>query len=179
MFGSILPSLTVNHTVLDVGSRLGAVLYGGYVFSEAGKIIGIEVNKELCDLQNHVIGKFRMSDRISIIHGEMTTRPDLFELADVIILNNVFEWFVETAHQISMWQFLCNNIKVGALIVSMPSLEKSTIGLQLRLPLQNWVRPYSSRNLNYSTLIDSNQDVDIHLYQVINKCAFQNPLSVP
>ena len=177
IFGSFLPPLTANHTVLDVGSRLGAVLYGAHVFSEAGKILGIEVNKELCDLQNHVIGKFGLSGRVSVIHGEMTTRPDLFELADVVILNNVFEWFVETAHQISMWQFLSRNIKVGALIVTMPSLEKSTSGLPLGMSLQNWVRPYSSRTSDLMSIADSNQDVDINLYQVINKCAFPSPLS--
>ena len=39
IFDVLLPDLT-GKTVLDVGSRLGAVLYGAYIFSKAQKIIG-------------------------------------------------------------------------------------------------------------------------------------------
>ena len=169
IFRSILPPLNTNHTVLDVGSRLGAVLYGAYLFSGAGKLIGIEVNNELCELQNHVIQTFGFSDRASVIHAEMTTRPDVFALADVIILNNVFEWFVEAQYQHSMWQFLYNNIKLGALIVTMPSMEKATNGLHMGITLEHWIKPLNRKN---SDIIDSqlkDSDVDIYLYQVINK----------
>ena len=92
--------------MLDVGSRLGAVLYGAYLFSSAGKIMGIEINKELCDLQRKVIQSFGFNDRISIIHSEMTRCSDIFESADIVILNNVFEWFVTAENQTFMWQFL-------------------------------------------------------------------------
>ena len=91
IFMSLLPSLNESHVVLDVGSRLGAVLYGAYVFSEAGKIFGIEINRELCDLQKYVIEKFGLNNRIAVINAEMTTCSDVFKSADVIILNNVFE----------------------------------------------------------------------------------------
>ena len=158
-----------NHTVLDVGSRLGAVLYGAYLFSDAGKLLGVEVNKELCDLQNHVIQTFGFSDRASVIHAEMTTRPDLFVLADVIILNNVFEWFVEPQYQKSMWQFLYNNIKEGALIVTMPSMEKATNGLSLGIRLEHWIRPLNRINSEKFDSPIKESDIDIYLYQVIGK----------
>jgi hypothetical protein len=155
--------------VLDVGSRLGAVLYGAYLFSGAGKIIGIELNNELCELQNHVIQTFGFSDRASILHAEMTTRPDVFALADVIILNNVFEWFVEAQYQGSMWQFLYNNIKVGALIVTMPSMEKATNGLSLGITLEDWIRPIDRINNDITDSLLKESDIDIYLYQVISK----------
>lgn len=169
IFRSILPPLNVNHMVLDVGSRLGAVLYGAYLFSGAGKIIGIELNNELCELQNHVIQTFGFSDRASILHAEMTTRPDVFALADVIILNNVFEWFVEAQYQGSMWQFLYNNIKVGALIVTMPSMEKATNGLSLGITLEDWIRPIDRINNDITDSLLKESDIDIYLYQVISK----------
>jgi len=173
IFVSMLPSLNANHTVLDVGSRLGAVLYGAYVFSEAGKIFGIEINKDLCDLQKHVIEKFGLSNRVSVIHSDMTACSELFQSADVIILNNVFEWFVDPSQQVFMWQFLSRNIKTGALLVTIPSLEKSIDGLALGSSLQQWVKPYCSNKPNI-TPSDSSEDVDINLYQVIN--AFSNNL---
>ena len=173
IFSSVLPSLNANHTVLDVGSRLGAVLYGAYVFSGAGKILGIEINKELCELQNHVIEKFRLSDRVSVMHDDMTRRSDLFQYADVVILNNVFEWFLDRSQQIAMWQFLSSNIKVGALIVTIPSLEKSIDGLAIGLSLEQWVKPYPSNKFAYKSDSDSDQEVDINLYQVIHKFSFQ------
>ena len=162
-----MPPLKPNHTVLDVGSRLGAVLYGAYLFSEAGKLLGIEVNKELCDLQNHVIQTFGFSDRASVIHAEMTTRPDLFVLADVIILNNVFEWFVDNESHNLMWKFLYNNIKVGALLVTMPSLEKSTDGLSLGISLKEWVKPF--HHINGDTTNTAFKDImdEVYLYEVI------------
>lgn len=171
---SMLPSLNDNHIVLDVGSRLGAVLYGAYVFSEAGKILGIEINRELCDLQKHVIEKFGLNNRVAVINAEMTTCSDVFKSADVIILNNVFEWFVEPSQQILMWHFLCANIKVGALVVTIPSLEKSIHGLTIGFNLEQWVRPYSTNKPDIASINDSTKDLDINVYQVINNCSFSN-----
>ena len=170
MFRAVLPPLNSNQTVLDVGSRLGAVLYGAYLFSGAGKIQGIEINKDLCELQNRVIKAFNFGGRASVIHANMITRPDLFALADVVVLNNVFEWFAESSEQVAMWRFLCSNIKAGALIVTMPSIEKAVEGLRLDMSIEMWIRP-----LNHTApdIVSSMGEIDftqdVHLYQVINR----------
>ena len=135
--------------------------------------MGIEINKELCELQNHVIEKFGLSNRVSVMHDDMTRRSDIFQCADVVILNNVFEWFSDRSQQISMWQFLSSNIEVGALIVTIPSLEKSIDGLAIGLSLEQWVKPYPSNRPAYKSDSDSVQEVDINLYQVIHKFSFQ------
>lgn len=172
IFQSVLPKLESSHTVLDVGSRLGAVLYGAYLFSSAGKIMGIEINKELCDLQRKVIQSFGFNDRISIIHSEMTRCSDIFESADIVILNNVFEWFVTAENQTFMWQFLSSSIKVGAFLVTMPSLEKATKNTPQAATLHHWVRPLNySRPEKVESLGDND---DIYLYQVIKKAAHFN-----
>ena len=166
----MLPPLDANQTVLDVGSRLGAVLYGAYLFSGAGKIVGIEVNKDLCDLQNHVIQSFGFSGRTSVIHADITTRSDVISYADVIILNNVFEWFVEEANHASMWQFLFANVKEGTMLVTMPSLQKSTEGIPLGFALEQWVKPLNHLQVHDTILpTKDNMSESVYLYQVISK----------
>lgn len=148
------------------------MLYGAYLFSSAGKILGIEINKELCDLQRKVIQSFGFNDRISIIHSEMTRCSDIFESADIVILNNVFEWFVTAENQTFMWQFLSSSIKVGAFLVTMPSLEKATKNTPQAATLHHWVRPLNySRPEKVESLGDND---DIYLYQVIKKAAHFN-----
>ena len=35
-----------SETILDVGSRLGPVLYGAYIYTSSPNIIGVEINSE-------------------------------------------------------------------------------------------------------------------------------------
>ncbi|GBN50725.1 hypothetical protein AVEN_177792-1, partial [Araneus ventricosus] len=63
IFQYMLPDLS-GKVLLDVGSRLGAVLYGAYYCSSASKIIGVEMNQDLCKLQNHIIEKYDLKNRI-------------------------------------------------------------------------------------------------------------------
>ena len=66
----------------------------------------------------------------------MTTRMDLFQKADVVILNNVFEFFVsdEDGAQAACWKFLRTNLRPGTMIVSCPSIEKSLAKVQVNPP---------------------------------------------
>lgn len=51
---------------MDIGSRLGAVLYVGYFYSKAN-LIGIEINKYFSDLQVDMTSKFlKISDRVKV-----------------------------------------------------------------------------------------------------------------
>lgn len=97
IFRSLLPDLR-GKTLLDIGSRFGAVLFGNitqfkwnfisefikkpttlgaYFFSDAAKIMGLEMNAELCTVQRTLVQHFATLDRIQIIEGEMSTRADL------------------------------------------------------------------------------------------------------
>ena len=62
---------------------------------------------------------------MQVVNAEMTTVPELVRTADVVILNNVFDWFVPVDGQNVMWNFLYDNIPSGALIVSVPSLKEA------------------------------------------------------
>jgi len=85
-----LANKTSGKTILDIGSRLGAVLYSvsgwlsktrlpktmcqkinhsplqGYLFSEAKKLIGVEINSWFHNVQVDTVAKYKMKDRIEV-----------------------------------------------------------------------------------------------------------------
>ena len=64
-----------------------------------------------------------LQDRIQVLAGDVQDQGEAVRAADVIILNNVFEFFIPQSIQIRIWNFLRSNIKKGALLVTIPSLE--------------------------------------------------------
>ncbi|KAM8914108.1 uncharacterized protein AB9W97_007888 isoform 1-T2 [Spinachia spinachia] len=99
LFENVLPDLR-GQLVVDVGSRLGAVLYGGHVFSSASKLIGLEINEEFVKLQNTILQKYEMTDRVQVLHTDVLLQKVLLQNTDVLILNNVFEFFMEPSEQV-------------------------------------------------------------------------------
>jgi hypothetical protein len=75
-------------------------------------------------------------DRIEIIQANIADRPDVVISADVIIMNNVFEFFLEPDEQISVWSFLRQTIKPGTLLVTVPPLEETFSHLQVCINVQ-------------------------------------------
>ncbi|KAF9551313.1 hypothetical protein EC957_009197 [Mortierella hygrophila] len=111
--------------ILDVGSRLGAVLYAGHLFTEAKKLIGVEMNDYFCKLQTETVRKHHLQDRIEIVHDNLLNRASLLETADIIIMNNVFQFFSPVEVQQQLWKFLHTHLKSrkGALLITLPSLQ--------------------------------------------------------
>jgi len=72
-------------------------------------------------------------DRIEIVEANIADRPDVVISADVIILNNVFEFFLEREEQISIWRYLRQTIKSGTLLVTVPPLEETFSHLQVSI----------------------------------------------
>ncbi|KAG0339275.1 hypothetical protein BG000_002485 [Podila horticola] len=126
LFQVLLKDKIQNKVVLDVGSRLGAVLYAGYLFTEAKKLVGVEMNDYFCKLQNNMVRKHRMQDRIEIVHDNLLNRSTLLQGADVVIMNNVFQFFSPVEIQRQLWEFLYTQMKgrKGAILVTVPSLQE-------------------------------------------------------
>jgi len=163
IFSGLLPSLQ-GKTVIDIGSRIGAVLYGAFYYSDAKKIIGIEINSDLCKLQSEIVQSFKLSDRISVEEGDMCTMAELISTGDVIILNNVFDWFMAPELQITMWKFLRATLRPGSLLVTIPSLESSLANLDTGIELEDWVSPLPMHNKDWS---DSGVETsEICLYKI-------------
>ncbi|KAF9171413.1 hypothetical protein BGX20_007644 [Mortierella sp. AD010] len=125
LFQVLLKDKTKNKVVLDVGSRLGAVLYAGYLFTDASKLIGVEMNDYFCKLQTDMVRKHRLQDRIQIVHDNLLNRESLLQGADIVIMNNVFQFFCPVPIQRQLWEFLYTNLRnrKGAILVTIPSLQ--------------------------------------------------------
>lgn len=72
-------------------------------------------------------------DRIEIIEANVADRPDVILSADVIIMNNVFEFFMEPEEQVTVWRFLRQTVKPGTLLVTVPPLEETFSQLQVSI----------------------------------------------
>ncbi|XP_067335305.1 uncharacterized protein zgc:109986 isoform X4 [Channa argus] len=167
LFHNVLPDLS-GRMLVDVGSRLGAVLYGGYVYSSASQLIGVELSEEFVQLQNDVLLRFRLNDRVQVLHADICTQDVLLQNADVLIMNNVFEFFMEPSEQLRAWRFITQNFrKRGALLVTVPSLQESLNALQEALQ-PGWVEELP---VDYDVYLGRDTDTDslrqIHLYRVI------------
>ena len=60
----MLPNLKGKH-VLDVGSRIGAVLYAAALFSHAEQITGVELNKDWASISEATVKKYNLQ-----VHAE-------------------------------------------------------------------------------------------------------------
>jgi len=158
-------------TVVDVGSRLGAVLYAGYYYSKASTIVGIEKNKWFCDLQNQFINKknHKMTDRVKVICDDIMNQADMLAEADVVVMNNVFEFFVSQKKLLlNLWSFVKQTIKKkGCKIITIPAIEQSLESAGLELDLEEWVKPIP---LKYPQVENEDEQEDyemIFMYEVV------------
>ncbi|KAM7322352.1 uncharacterized protein [Alexandromys fortis] len=168
LYHHVLPDLS-GKVLVDIGSRLGPVLYGGYLYSSAAQIFGVELNEDLCQLQEMIIEKYQFSDRIKVLHADICTQGPLLQSADVIVMNNVFEYFLTEAKQASAWDYIIHNVrKQGSLLVTVPSLQDSLLGLKTNLQLSSWVEEIPL-NLDVCQQMDIDREAlaEIHLYKVL------------
>lgn len=172
VFCNILPPLD-GKTVLDVGSRLGAVLYGAHIFSSAQKIIGVEMNKDFCTLQSIIIEKFQMNDRIEIVNKKIEECPDIVQSSNIIVMNNPFEFYVPESVHTEIWKFLKANIQKGTILVTRPSLETTFKTLKTGISTKKWVKPYEVDKSTQepqvfgSLVLDPNEHSNITFYEVL------------
>ncbi|KAM9711312.1 uncharacterized protein ACBT57_020744 isoform 1-T1 [Dama dama] len=196
IYHHVLPDLS-GKVLVDVGSRLGTVLYGvksslgtqstlgntffsywqqfclppskGYLYSSASQLYGVELNGDFCQLQEMIIKKYQFTDRIKVLHADICTQGLLLQNADVIIMNNVFEYFLNETEQARAWEYICHNVrKQGSLLVTVPGLEDSLSGLQVNIQLSPWVEEIP---LNYDVFPEKDIDREaleqIHLYKIL------------
>lgn len=161
-------------TVLDVGSRTGALLYGAYLYSMAAKIVGVEIDKTFCDLQNYIVDKYKFSDRVMVINGDIRNQAGLLHQSDVIVLNNVFEFFMPLDVQQQMWEFLFKTIRrKDTILITVPSVEVSLFTIGSSLDVDSWLsKVYIQDQTEAATtkLFSRAEDsdlLDIHMYTVL------------
>ncbi|KAH3853372.1 uncharacterized protein LOC127875258 [Dreissena polymorpha] len=162
-----------HRTVVDVGSRTGAILYGAYLYSEAPNILGIEIDPNFCQLQQNIIDKYGMKNRIKVLFSDVLDQAEMINSADVIVLNNVFEFFSSVEVQLRIWQFLFETVrKKDTVLVTVPSIEESLSNIDAAIDVQTWVEPVNVDNVRKSAVLkyfpdeDSSDLDDIFMYRV-------------
>ncbi|KTG44964.1 hypothetical protein cypCar_00016623 [Cyprinus carpio] len=120
------------------------------------------------------VEKYGFSDRIQVIHADIRSQAALVQNTDVLIMNNVFEYFMEPSDQMQAWLFISQNFrKKGALLVTVPSIQEALALLQdavflETLALSRWIEEVP---LDYSVYLKNDTDPDslkqIHLYRVL------------
>lgn len=167
LFCKILPPLN-NKVVLDVGSRLGCVLYAASEFTQASKIIGVEMNPDFCVLQQSIVEQYHY-DKVEIVQADIRSQENLLMNSDVIFLNNVFKHFLSPEDQMKCWDLIFGSVKrKGQVLVIIPSLEESLDELNGQFP-QNWVEEIKwelDEDLVPDEL-DLESLKEVHVYQVV------------
>ncbi|XP_025950853.1 uncharacterized protein LOC112980317 isoform X2 [Dromaius novaehollandiae] len=141
----------------------------GYLYSSASQLYGVEMNADFCQLQEMTITKYQFIDRIKVVHADICTQASLLQKADVVVMNNVFEYFLDRLEQARAWEFIaCNVRKRGSLLVTVPSLKESLSKLQTDIQLNQWVEEIQ---LNYDVYVEKEVDREaleqIHLYKIL------------
>ena len=170
LFKYQLPDLS-DLSLLDIGSGLGSVLYGAYYFSRAAHITGIELNETFQHVVSKITDKYNLHDRVRIIYGDLMDHVELVSSSDVIIFNNVLEYFTPIDVQLRIWTFLRDNIRPGAILVTNPDLHTLLRPLGIEKLITSWVQPMESR-VDQSILLGlPDTDEVFCLYKVISdKC---------
>jgi chemotaxis methyl-accepting protein methylase len=61
----------------------------------------------------------------------VTNLSELVHSADVVMLHNVFEFFLPEAQQEAAWRFLRESVKPGAILITTPPLSTSLMHLKV------------------------------------------------
>lgn len=142
--GVFAPGELRGKTLLDVGSRTGAVLWTAARLrgDELAGVIGVELSGYFVNLQREVAAHFGMT-RVSIVESDVLSGEGLAAIgsADVLVLNNVFQWFHEPERQRGLWEQLRAVLKgrEGVTLVTVPSVEQ--LITPLGLDAAEWLEP--------------------------------------
>lgn len=120
-------------SLVDVGSRLGIVLWAAFNTTSIPRIVGVELNHTFAQLQRDVIAKHKkFAKRVEIAECDVFSEEGTRKLqeADLVCLNNVFEWFAPLPEQWGLWERISAAIsRAGQLVLTYPSLEESLLPL--------------------------------------------------
>ena len=120
-------------------------------------------------------------DRIRVINDDILNQKEVLAKADVVVMNNVFEFFAPGSELENLWKFISTTVKKkGCKIVTIPSIEKSLsdagvthlkthflINNQISMKIDKWIKEVP---LNYPETDDEELDEDyklIHMYEVL------------
>lgn len=139
LFEYLLPPLRPQDAVMDIGSRLGAALVGAFAYSGSNAIVGVEINDQWCQLQAKIIKEFHMEERVSVLCGDVCQFPVEVRRSRVLILHDMFTFFLDQAQAGVVWRFLHENVSPGALLVTCPPMDRLPGWAEAGIQLDGWL----------------------------------------
>jgi hypothetical protein len=157
LFGSGVLGKTEGKQLLDIGSRFGACIYAASLYSSFKKQIGVELDESMIKIAQKlkVPGEFITADIRKCASKHV---PE----SDVIIMNNVFEYFMEPKEELDCWKTIFEFSKKGQLFVMVPGLEDTFERLEGNL-CRNSVIHDITRKVRK---VGGDDEKDIHIYVV-------------
>lgn len=127
------------------------------------------MNEEFCNLQSDVIRKFKMNDRICVMHRRIEQVPDVVKQGDVIVINNAFEFYLPESVQTDIWKYLRATVRSGTLLVTRPSVETVFETLNMDISIENWLKPFTNSDLDNCAFLSKHKDKfsEIFCYEVL------------
>ncbi|CAG2057080.1 unnamed protein product, partial [Timema podura] len=104
-------------------------------------------------------------DRVQVVNTDIVCQPELVSSADVVVLNNVFQFFLELDKQADMWRFLRSTVKPGTILVTIPALHQVLVLDQAGIDLSQWVEEIPLHNVHAVTM-DKEDLEDVKHYRV-------------
>lgn len=109
---------------------------------------------------------------MQVLTGDVRCFPEVISSADVVVMNNVLEFFAPLDVQRDVWLTLARLMKPGALLLTHPSLADSLAHLEpCWIQPDRWVECVTAMD-NSDRMTDSDEDdpdpMDlVHLYRVL------------
>ena len=98
-----------------------------------------------------------------MVEADIRKCPDIVTKADVVVMNNVFEFFLSVDEQANVWNFLRHTIKKGTLLVTSPRLEESHTGINL----SDWVEEIPLHNVDaIEVMLSGEEALELGLYRL-------------
>lgn len=137
-----------------------------YYMSNASKILGIEMNKDLCELQEKIINQFHLdNNRIKVVHSDVMNKKDVIESSDIVIIN-VLDFFVDAKKHKEMWYFFKNHIKKGSYLISNRSMVETLNTLEIYEDFEDWLSVCKPKQLENEVLFDVEEYNELFLYSI-------------
>lgn len=120
--------------LVDIGSRLGVVLYAAHIFTSIPRLVGIEKNGYFANLTTETVAAYNMGSRTSVIADDVRNCTNTLKEATIVVMNNVFEWFADTSLQNVLWESIISALRPGTILVTYPSVDESIRNNSLSIP---------------------------------------------
>jgi len=139
---------------LDIGSRFGVCMLAASLYATYSKIQGVELDADMVNYSN----KLKVPGQITQADIRKCAE-DLVPQSDVILMNNVFEYFMSPEDELECWRKIFEHAKKGQTFALVPSfssvvdrLEQNPVLLEIQTRLK---------------LTQSDDDIDLFIYTVV------------